>query len=287
MNLYRKVQENQPSEESPTTEEMVLTQRQQIATRFYIILFVVAILIILLFTGFNSQTHSVTISSPTESTFELLQAHYSSTFSCPCSQIAIQYSNFLSVEPSAYHQVCSSDFINPNFFISLWGSESLSSYYWSIDVKILSSQFRLLSAFCSLAKTAIDRKVETFFSREFITVETLIRNSFEAQMDSITKSFIIETPANFRRTHKYINDMLHANQLHNVFSTNWDLVLFDPKSNYIMSTRPKWYEESNSSCSCDISSTCSKSLLVNYDVYTNLSGNILMMNNSVIPNRVF
>jgi hypothetical protein len=90
-------------------------------------------------------------------------------------------------------------------------------------------------------------------------------------MNSIIKSFIVETPVNFRRTHKYIIDMLHANQLHNVFYTNWDLVLSGSNNNYLMLTRPQWYNKTNDSCSCDTSSACSKSLLVE------LSGNILIM----------
>ncbi len=107
MNLYRKVKRNQVSEESPTIAQILLIQRQQIATRFYVILFLFAIIIILLFTGLSSQIHSVTISSPTESIFHLLQTQYSSTISCPCSQIANRYSEFLFVQPSAYHQVVS------------------------------------------------------------------------------------------------------------------------------------------------------------------------------------
>jgi hypothetical protein len=277
MNFYRKIKPNQTPEESPTREEILTIQRQQIATRFYVIFLFFAMTVILLFNGLNSKIHSVTVSSPNESTFELLQSQYLSTLYCPCSQISIEYSTFLSIQPSAYHQVCSSSFIEPTFIRSLWGSETPSSYYWSIDVKILSAQFRLLSALCTLAKNAINRKSVIFFSREFITIDTLTRGSFEKQMNSTIESFIVQTPADFRRTHQYIIDMLHANQLHNVFYTNWDLILSNDDNNFIMSTRPKLYNESNDFCSCDTSSTCSRSLLVNYGFESNLSG-ILFIN---------
>jgi hypothetical protein len=274
MNFYQKIKQNQAPKNPPTVEEILKIHRQQIATRFYIILLLIGMSIILIFNGLNSQTHSVTISSPNESTFALLQSQYSSTLSCPCSQISIEYLTFLSIQPSSYHQVCSSDFIEPIFYYLLWGSETSDSYYLDMDAKILSTQFRLLSILCTLAKEAIDRKNEIFFSQEFVTINTLTFNSFEIQMNSTIQSFIIQTPADFRRTHQYIIDMFHANQLHNVFNTNWELSLSNVDNNYIMSTSPKWYNESNESCSCDTSSTCSKSLLVSYGAVTNLSGNL-------------
>jgi hypothetical protein len=274
MNFYRKIKPNQTTEELPTEEKMLTAHRQQIATRFYIILVFIAMIIILIFNGLTTQTHSVSISSPNESTFELLKSQYSSTFSCPCSQISIEYSTFLSIKPTAYHQICSSGFIESTFILALWGSETLSGYYSNIDAKILSTQFRLLSLLCPLAKDTIDRNNEIFFSQKFITIDTLTRSSFETQMNTTIQSFIDQTPADFRRTHQYIIDMFHANQLHNVFYTNWDLILSNAENNYIFSTRPESYNESNEVCSCDTSSTCSKSLLFNYSTATNSSGNL-------------
>ena len=259
MNLYRKKQENQRSEESPTREQMLTMQRQQVATRYYAILLVIAIAVILLCGGLSLRKYSVTVSSPTESTFELLQARYSSTFSCPCSYIAIPYSKFLSVQPSVYHQVCSSYFSSADFFKLAWGSESFSRYFWHIDAKILSSQFRLLSSLCSLAKDAINQRIKIFSSQELISMETLTRHSFQSQIDSIITSFILQTPANFQRNHRYIIEMLRTNQLQNIFYTNWNVTISDSNNNYIMSTYPIWYNESGDSCSCATSSICSRS----------------------------
>jgi hypothetical protein len=129
MNLYHKKHTNQRVEEPKTMDQMSMIQQQKIATGFYIITVLFGIAVILFFTGFTSQTHSVIVSSPTESTFEQLQSQYSSTLSCPCSQIAIEYSKFLSVEPSAYHQVCSSYFISSDFIDLIWRSEISSLYF--------------------------------------------------------------------------------------------------------------------------------------------------------------
>ncbi|CAF3438173.1 unnamed protein product, partial [Rotaria sp. Silwood2] len=99
INLYHEARKTRLTENLQTAHEQLIIKRQKMASRFYIILFVAALVIIVTFTGLNSQIYSMTISSPTEFIFEQLQAQYSSSLSCPCSQIAIQYSNFLAVRP--------------------------------------------------------------------------------------------------------------------------------------------------------------------------------------------
>ncbi|CAF4636096.1 unnamed protein product [Rotaria sp. Silwood1] len=278
MNLYHKVQKPCLPEKSQTTNDILIIQRQQIATRFYIIVFVLALIVIITFTGLNSQIHSVKVTSPTELIFKELQTQYSSSLSCPCSRIAIQYSKFLSVKPIAYHQVCSSYFISSNFIELLWGTEFYESYYWNVDMKILSTQFRLLASFCSLVKNLIEQKIEIFSSQKFISVEALTRHSFQTQIDSIIDHFIVQAPTSFRQIHKYIIEMFHANQLHNIFYTNWNLTISNPNDNYIMSTSPISYNDSNSSCSCATMSTCSRSLLTNNNKTEILSGKMFIYN---------
>ncbi|CAF3338151.1 unnamed protein product [Rotaria sp. Silwood2] len=222
INLYHEARKTRLTENLQTAHEQLIIKRQKMASRFYIILFVAALVIIVTFTGLNSQIYSMTISSPTEFIFEQLQAQYSSSLSCPCSQIAIQYSNFLSVKPIAYHQI------------------------------------------------------EEFYSQKFISVETLTRLSFQTQIDSIINNFIDQAPVSFRRIHKSIIEIFHANQLHNAFYTNWNLAISNINDNFIMSTSPISYNNSDSSCSCATMSTCSKSLLTSYNKKDILPGKVLI-----------
>ncbi|CAF4440264.1 unnamed protein product [Rotaria sp. Silwood2] len=241
-----------------------------------------ALVVIITFTGLNSQIHFMTVSSPSELIFEQLYTQYSSSLSCPCSQIAIQYSIFLSVKPIAYNQVCSSYFISSDFIELLWSTELYDSYYWNADMKILSTQFRLLASLCFLAKNVIEQKIEIFSSREFISVDALTRRSFQPQIDSIIDNFIDQVPASFRRIHNYIIEVFHVNQLHNIFYTNWNLAVSTLNDNYIMSTRPISYNNSNSWCSCATMSTCSRSLLTNNNKTEILSGKIFSDNNNLL-----
>ncbi|CAF4209738.1 unnamed protein product [Rotaria sordida] len=282
INFYRKVKNTHSQEIVQTTDEISIIQRQQIATRLYIILFIVAIIIIVTFTGLNSPIQSIKVSSPTKLIFEQLQLQYSSSsLSCPCSQISVHHSKFISIKPIAYHQVCSSYFISSNFIQLLWDSESFESYYYDVDMKILSLHFNLLSSFCSLAKILIEQKIEIFYSQQFISVELLTRHSFQIQIDSIIENFIYQVPINFRQIHNYIIDMFHANQLHNLFLTNWNLHLSSPAEYYLMKTDPITYNTTNISCSCAAMSTCSRSILTRYNKTVVLPGIISIYNNDL------
>ncbi|CAF1057497.1 unnamed protein product [Adineta steineri] len=233
-----------------TADQILVEQRQQIATRFYVIFVLIALLVIIIFSALNLQIHLITISTPTLSTFESLQDQYPSSLSCPCSQITIQYSTFATVEPKNYHQVCSSYFITPDFISLLWGSDEANAFLFDLDRKILSTEFRLLSTLCSLAINTTRQHIKMFSSRELISVETLTRHSFQTQINSIMNSFIVETPARFRRIHKYIIEMFRANQLPSMFLTNWNLRSPSLKDGYYMLTSPALYNESGLVIGC-------------------------------------
>ncbi|CAF1466812.1 unnamed protein product [Adineta ricciae] len=221
------------------------------------------LLIVINVIAFNVSVYSFTIPFPSESTFESLQRKYSFKLSCPCSQTAVSFSKFLSIEPNAYHQICSSDFVSFNFSKILWGSDGSHMYFIPMDGKVLSTQFRLLVDLCSLAKSTVEERIRTLSARELVTLEPLSRRSFNDQIHSIVSNFIRETPRDFRRTHQYVNDMLHANQFQTFLSTNWNLVTTSVGKLHKFSTSPVSVNESGQFCSCETSSTCTRSKLKN------------------------
>ncbi|CAF1071614.1 unnamed protein product [Adineta ricciae] len=241
LNLYKKNDESLPDDQQE--------QRCRIATRFYIVLFLISLLTVISFTTFNSQIHTT---------------QYESTLSCPCSQIRVPYSKFLTIKPNEYHQICSSYFVSTDFISMLWGQKELVSYSVSIDGKILSTEFRLLSALCSLAKDITEQKLQILFSQELITVQTLSQESFQNQLDSIINTFIVESPTSFRRTYQYINEILYGNQLQSIFLTNWNLRTPAQNIQYRIEGNPVIGNDENGElCSCDTQPTCTQSVLTN------------------------
>ncbi|CAF1359734.1 unnamed protein product [Rotaria sordida] len=100
------------------------------------------------------------------------------------------------------------------------------------------------SKFLSIKPIAY-HQIKIFSSREFISLETLTHHSFQTQIDSIINNFISQVPTSFQRIHKYIIEVFHTNQLHNIFYTNWNLAISTLNDNYIMSTCSKFLLTSN------------------------------------------
>ncbi|CAF1384653.1 unnamed protein product [Adineta ricciae] len=264
MNFYRQGQIN---------NDILPIKQQRSATRFYIILFVISFGIILIFLNLDTQITLVTISSPSLSTFEGLNKKYSSTLTCSCSNIAISYSSFITISVSTYHQICSTDFVSLNFITLLWGSDDWLEYGLNYDKKILSSLFRILSMLCTIAKDTIEDNIQTFFSKQIITLKPLTRYSFQNQIDSIIENFIIETLTEFQWGHNYITDMFHANQLQHKFNLNWKLYRTNTQMNYIVRSFPVSFNESGQSCLCTTSpSRCFRSEIISYNKTIKIPG---------------
>ena len=77
---------------------------QRLSTRVYLVLFIASIVIFVLSTSLIEMTVRVTVDKPSFTTYYHLQATYSNTLSCPCEEISIPYSSFLSMK-TTYHQV--------------------------------------------------------------------------------------------------------------------------------------------------------------------------------------
>ena len=73
---------------------------QVLATRVYLVLLVAILSVLVLFTCLSTRSIVVIVPKPPVETYDRLNAAYSSTLSCPCEQISVPYSSFLSVE---YH----------------------------------------------------------------------------------------------------------------------------------------------------------------------------------------
>ena len=74
-------------------------------TYIYAILLIISVAILAFYSLLIVQTHSVTISTPSLSTFETLHNAYSETLDCPCSQLAIPHTKIYNFSDPVYHPV--------------------------------------------------------------------------------------------------------------------------------------------------------------------------------------
>ncbi|UJR20134.1 hypothetical protein I4U23_023266 [Adineta vaga] len=231
-----------------------LEHQEIIATRVYVLIFFLFLTAAFLYAGpFNEETVTTIIPFPTSDIVNDLHTKDISTLSCPCSTATISYSTFLNITPR-YHSICSSQFISPSYWSLLYEKED------NISLE-LSAHYRLLASLCDVARRTIENKAELFSNRELINVETITRSSFDTQINALISTFIIQIPADFRRTLSYIIGSFGVNQLLNAFTTNWLIDFTSENEYYLISTSSRRYSSSN--CTCATSSDCMEQLTEN------------------------
>ncbi|CAF0824759.1 unnamed protein product [Adineta steineri] len=128
-----------------------------LATRLYIISLLISIYVIILFSYSPNEIFNETIINPSEQEYEKLDEKYSSALTCPCTQISIPYEDLITIEVK-YHQICTSDFIQP------WWYQSFVPYNTSDEYIInfllfAPSYFQTLETFCDIAKIIINNEI--------------------------------------------------------------------------------------------------------------------------------
>ena len=119
---------------------------QLLSTRIFLLLLFKLLILIIVYIILSVQNHSVTIQSPSESTFTQLSQQYRSTLSCPCSCTSVRHDRFLSLNPQ-YHSICTSRLVNQSF-ISLLSTANVSEHYVYDYRRMATSHFRILALLC-------------------------------------------------------------------------------------------------------------------------------------------
>jgi len=75
------------------------------ATRVYLILFSLSMIVLTGYTSIKRQSVTVEVNNPSQVQYELLQALYPNTISCPCSRLIVSAGSFVTIN-ATFHQVC-------------------------------------------------------------------------------------------------------------------------------------------------------------------------------------
>ncbi|UJR06613.1 hypothetical protein I4U23_010897 [Adineta vaga] len=169
-------------------------KQQMMVTRIYFVLLAGSIIVLVLFTSLSTQTVTITVLTPTLTTYNNLQILYSDTLRCPCSTIIIPYQTFVSLSP-VFHQVCSSDLIDDRWLKILKdGTNSMITTDWR---NIAASQFSLLSELCRLANKTVDDAVHRLLLQAFIASSVLTEINFNIQLNTTLEEFFQSTTTSF------------------------------------------------------------------------------------------
>ena len=185
--LYNKLLElnfySDPSDDARTT------QKGRIATRLYIIIFFCSIIVLTFYSSLRYSTETISVSEPSLLDYLLLEKSISERLTCPCTNIAVTQSSFISFS-SKLHQLCSSDFLSDNWFnyltyvqeVSFYGK---SSWNWGALPK-----FRFLQAMCQLAQNTVNEAINQFGRSKFVTSVALTPDDFASQTSVIINNLM-------------------------------------------------------------------------------------------------
>ena len=131
---------------------------------------------------------TMTISSPSLTTYNYLQGSFSDTLRCPCSNSTIPYHTFITLS-ATFHQVCSSDLVSDSWILLLTLSKSVK---W-MPLDWLNQgvfQFRLISTLCELANTTVSDAIRSFALQHLVTSNLLTEMNVRAQLNASVNDLI-------------------------------------------------------------------------------------------------
>ncbi|CAF0947117.1 unnamed protein product [Adineta steineri] len=188
------------------------------------------------------------VQQPSLIQFEQLYFEHAPTLKCPCTQISINYDNFISIEYSL-HQVCNSIFVNDEWIYYLTTTNGTILY--GDDFRVTGPYaFQALRMFCELATNTIASNLVQFYSSQYISGYVTPSAVFQAQVESKVSQFLSSMADSFLVSLKMIRETTQVNALFSGLQTNYQLYSSTGSGNVFVTA--KTYD----GCSCSLSSTC-------------------------------
>ena len=241
---------------TPSDNDEYEHKTQLISTRFFIILLILSLTILVVYTTQIQVTHTITRDSPTISQYLSLHETYGDKVTCPCTQIAFPQKKFISLTP-IFHQVCSSDFTTNKWINPLLAA---SPTYLSSDFRSTGGiLFQILASFCSVAYETILDSLPVFYSNNFVSVEVMNMELFDKESQSLVDFYISTTANAFTQSFEILRDITYTNGLVSGLFTNVDykLDLYDSSApGYWTLPIFKSYHQSSGQCDCVSSPSC-------------------------------
>ncbi|CAF4796950.1 unnamed protein product [Rotaria sp. Silwood1] len=205
-------------------------RRQQILTRFFILILVSCSITVGLYIFLSDQDQLVTVEYPSLVKYESLYEQHSSTLLCLCSQISVPYDRFLNVT-FVLHQICTSSLVSSMWLdylvlvnlnrIPIWTETDYSRDFRTYGA----SYFKFLATYCHLAQINIEDAKHMFLSTQFINNYLPSQLFFLQQVQHISESFIAKTRHEFSRTLNWTQTATMISQFLTGANTNFRITV--------------------------------------------------------------
>ncbi|CAF2906276.1 unnamed protein product [Rotaria sp. Silwood2] len=261
-------------------DEMTLTG-QLLSTRVFVVLLSIALVIILAFTGIIPQTRAFTVYSPSVNEFESFINRYPTATACRCSQTSISYLQFVSFNPQ-FHQVCSSNFINEEWFSSLFNANT--SNYYPLDFRLVASaQLQVLSLLCRISHGVVIDALKGLASASVFSLNALSRDVLHSYIDTSIEQFKKNTLNNFHLHNHFVLSLVSEHRFISALRTNF-YTRSVPGSNIFETFSAIYPQQVNQTQSSSMSNEICRCDQKNHCIYP---AGIYNQSKAIIPNEVF
>lgn len=209
------------SSDSKTDEEKQHDHRTNlIATRIFFVTLSLLLLILALVFRLITRTTIIIIQHPKLHQFQNLSSHDAY---CTCSQMALSYEDFTSVQTSL-HQVCSSDFVSDRWIKTIYSGSNVT-YFYSDDFQIDGSAlFQALASFCRLTRNHILHSIDSFYQQTLISATVLSQTVFQAEVSASIKQMQLTASNDFASQLQLLQILILVNQFVSGLQTNINLL---------------------------------------------------------------
>ena len=237
----------------PSTDAYEL-RTQRISTRLFLLLFTFSLIILISYTSLVRITKTFTVQSPTFEQYSQLYSQYSQTLTCPCTQISINYENFIHIQYTL-HQVCTSFFVTDQWLY--YFNPFVPTNYFSDDFRWTGPYvFQALRMFCELTNTTMINSLDGFYSNQYVTASATPEQVFQAQSQQLIDQFKSSTINSFLLSLSLVRDTTQGNALFSGTKSNYQLRTYD-NDIHVQPSSVVY-----SSCDCRYSSKCAEQAFI-------------------------
>ncbi|CAF1007600.1 unnamed protein product [Adineta steineri] len=243
------------------TNRAVSIEQQCLATRVYILLLIITLIIVVMYTSLTYYLNTFTITNPSLQQYQQLQQRYGlAAVSCSCSRSSIPYSTFIELECD-FHPVCKSHFISDSYMQELFELyNDLDTTYASSNAYTLQgtifTHFQTLLVLCNLAKDFVSDAQQQYLASSVVATGISDVDLFETETNSSLVNFRTTLPNLFLNSLQLIRSLIQGNGLVSAYSTNWYPFTYNIVKFGTIYFKPQYY--GSDGCNCATSATCTQ-----------------------------
>jgi hypothetical protein len=176
--------------------DLIHVEHGIISTRVYLIVLALSMVVLIVYSSSLTIPQQIVISNPNADQSEEVQRLYRSSASCPCRQVSMLRSTFMSIDVR-FHSFCSSAFVQDDGWLRYWpirflnGTIDRSLRFHPNDFRQKGFYFfKFMQLLCELAHSTIEADLDSFLGETFITLEPINQSDFSSIIESWQSSTI-------------------------------------------------------------------------------------------------